>query len=87
MDVLILVVDSNDRERMDECRNELSKLMCEAELTDCCLLIMANKQDLPNAMSRQEITEKLDLKKLPPARPWCKSCNFNNYIHDQSPCN
>ena len=57
-DVLIFVVDSNDRERMDECKDELSRFLREDELRDCCLLVMANKQDLPNAMSLQEITEK-----------------------------
>ena len=71
--VLILVVDSNDRERMEECREEVSRFMCEDELRDCCLLVMANKQDLPNAMTVQEITEKLELNKIPPNRLWRKS--------------
>ena len=56
-DVLIFVVDSNDRERIDECKDEFSRFMCEDELRECCLLVMANKQDLPNAMSLEEITE------------------------------
>ena len=72
MDVLILVVDSNDWERIGECRDELNKLMSEDELKDCCLLIMANKQDLPNAMTLQEITKNLDLNNLPQTRSWCK---------------
>ena len=70
MDVLIFVVDSNDRERMEEVKMELSRLVREDELKDCCLLIMANKQDLPNAMSVQELTLNLDLGKLPCS--WCK---------------
>lgn len=64
------MVDSNDQERMDECRDELHKLMCEDELKDCCLLVMANKQDLPNALSLEEVRERLELNKLPPTRAW-----------------
>ena len=79
-DVLIFVVDSNDRERMDECKDEIGRFICEDELRDCCLLIMANKQDLPNAMSLEEITEKLELNKLPPTRTWSK-CFHLVYMH------
>ena len=32
---------------MDEVKVELNKLMCEDELKNCSLLIMANKQDRP----------------------------------------
>ncbi|KAI3887801.1 hypothetical protein MKW92_013910 [Papaver armeniacum] len=58
---LIFVVDSNDRERIVEARDELHKLMNEDELRNAVLLIFANKQDLPNAMSAAEITDKLGL--------------------------
>ena len=70
MDVLIFVVDSNDRERMEEVKVELSRLVREEELKDCCLLVMANKQDLPTAMSVEELTTNLDMSKLPCS--WCK---------------
>lgn len=61
---LIFVVDSNDRERAVEAREELSKMLSEDELRDAVLLIFANKQDLPNAMSAAEITDKLGLNQL-----------------------
>lgn len=63
-DVLIFVVDSNDRERMPECRDELQRFLAEDELKNCVLLVMANKQDLPNAMSTEEVAEKLELNSL-----------------------
>ncbi|KAL3976967.1 THO complex subunit 5 [Sarotherodon galilaeus] len=47
---LIFVVDSNDRERVAESAEELSKMVQEDELKDAVLLVFANKQDLPNAM-------------------------------------
>ena len=58
---------------MEECRDELFHFMKEDELKDCIILVMANKQDLPNAMTVQEITEQLGLNKLPANREWCKS--------------
>jgi small GTP-binding protein len=58
---LIFVVDSNDRERMEENSEELQKLLQENELRDAAVLILANKQDLPNAMSVSEMTSKLKL--------------------------
>jgi len=61
---LIFVVDSNDRERIAEAQDELAKMLQEDELRDAVLLVFANKQDLPNAMSAGELTEKLGLQNL-----------------------
>lgn len=41
---LIFVVDSNDRERIGEAREELMRMLSEDELRDAVLLIFANKQ-------------------------------------------
>jgi len=61
---LIFVVDSNDRDRAGEARDELHRMLKEDELHDAVLLVFANKQDLPNAMSAAEITDKLGLNSL-----------------------
>jgi len=61
---LIFVVDSNDSERVEEAKNELSRMLSEDELKDTKILIFANKQDLPNALSCAELTEKLGLSEL-----------------------
>lgn len=61
---IIFVVDSNDRDRVDEARSELQRMLNEDELRDAILLVFANKQDLPNAMNAAEITDKLGLHSL-----------------------
>jgi len=70
---IIFVVDSNDRERIcdssgksefDTARQELHRMLAEDDLRDAVLLVLANKQDLPNAMSINECTEKLGLNQL-----------------------
>ena len=66
---LIFVVDSNDRDRIGEANEELQKMLREDELRDATLLVFANKQDLPNAMSVSEITDKLGLHSLG-SRKW-----------------
>ncbi|KAG7318944.1 hypothetical protein KOW79_017418 [Hemibagrus wyckioides] len=58
---LIFVVDSSDRERIQEAAEELHMMLDENELRDTIVLVLANKQDLPNAMPVHEMTEKLRL--------------------------
>jgi ADP-ribosylation factor protein 1 len=61
---VIFVVDSNDRERVGQARDELHKMLSEDELRNAVLLVYANKQDLPNAMPTSEVQEKLGLNAL-----------------------
>merc|ERR1712193_293432 len=61
---LIFVVDSNDRDRVEDAKEELNKMLNEDEMRDAVLLVFANKQDLPNAMPAAEVTEKLGLHNL-----------------------
>ncbi len=74
MQAIIWVVDSNDRDRLGSAnsgddnygstRDELHRALAEDELRDAVLLVFANKQDLPNAMSVAEITDRLGLHAL-----------------------
>ena len=64
INAIIFVVDSNDRDRMTEAREELEKILREDELVGVILLVFANKQDLNSAMSISEITDFLGLNLL-----------------------
>ncbi len=66
---LIFVVDSNDKARLEAAGGELHKMLSEEELREADVLIFANKQDMPNAMSTTTITEKLNLHGLT-SRQW-----------------
>merc|ERR1719515_142269 len=61
---LIFVVDSNDRDRIEDAREEMTKMLNEEEMRDAVVLVFANKQDLPNAMPAAEVTEKLGLQSM-----------------------
>merc|ERR1711985_193501 len=61
---IIFVVDSNDRDRVDEARDELNRMLSEDELREAVLLVLSNKSDLPQAMSAAETADKLGLHSL-----------------------
>ena len=61
----MFVIDSKDVERIDEARDELWTVVRSAQLPlSTVILIMANKQDLPDALSVEEITKRLDLENI-----------------------
>ncbi len=61
---IVFVIDSNDRDRIPEACDELHRMANEEELRNLPILIFANKQDLPNVLTLDEIKEKLNLSKL-----------------------
>mmetsp|Transcript_18371 Transcript_18371/g.27724 ORF Transcript_18371/g.27724 Transcript_18371/m.27724 type:complete len:181 (+) Transcript_18371:87-629(+) len=63
-DGVVFVVDSNDRDRIGDAREELERLLSTPQLERATLLVFANKQDLPNSMGSSEIAEKLGLGNL-----------------------
>eukprot|EP01127_Copromyxa_protea_P007716 TRINITY_DN1762_c0_g1_i3.p1 TRINITY_DN1762_c0_g1~~TRINITY_DN1762_c0_g1_i3.p1 ORF type:complete len:178 (-),score=30.38 TRINITY_DN1762_c0_g1_i3:112-645(-) len=66
---VIFVVDSNDKERISEAAEEIRRVFRNDALRNAKLLVLANKQDLPNAMSVHELTDKLGLRALK-SREW-----------------
>merc|ERR1719333_543246 len=57
----IFVVDSSDRDRIEDAREEIDMMLREDEMRDAVLLVLANKHDLPGAMSSAEVGDKLGL--------------------------
>ena len=56
---IILVIDSTDKDNIEDANEEIRKLSIEEELKGCPILIMANRQDLENALSPEEIKKEL----------------------------
>ncbi|KAK2191023.1 hypothetical protein NP493_62g02001 [Ridgeia piscesae] len=52
---LIFVVDSSDRERIDESKEAFNKMITNETLTGVPLLLLANKQDLDGCMSVSDV--------------------------------
>ena len=58
---VIYVVDSTDVDRMEDARDEFHAILDEEELRDACILVYANKQDLPGALDDAVVSERLGL--------------------------
>ena len=67
---IVWMVDSSDIERIELAKEELSQLMIEPELSGIPLLVFANKQDLPRALSGQEMDNRMELPKMCRSRHW-----------------
>jgi ADP-ribosylation factor protein 1 len=61
---IIFIVDSNDRDRVPEAKNELQLFLSEEFLVGLPVLIAANKCDLPNSMRLPEVIERFDLRSI-----------------------
>ncbi|KAL2035117.1 hypothetical protein VTO58DRAFT_101034 [Aureobasidium pullulans] len=60
-DTLIWVVDGTDRERIDDCRQELEGLLLQERLMGASLLVFKNKSDVSGCMDSDEIRKALRL--------------------------
>jgi len=58
---LFFIVDSADGSRLKEAANELHGILDDIEMRGVPVVVMANKQDLPGAMSPSKVAEGLGL--------------------------
>lgn len=63
-DAIIYVVDSNDKNRIGDSKSELTLMLQEEELKEVPVMVFANKQDMPNAMTAAEVSEGLGLTEI-----------------------
>lgn len=69
-DGIIFVVDSEDKERLEEAKLELIRLLKAPDNQKLPLLVIANKQDLQHSLSLHEIETLLGLRDLHPGQMW-----------------
>ncbi|CAD5117836.1 unnamed protein product [Dimorphilus gyrociliatus] len=67
-DGVLFVVDSADEERLEEARMELHRFANLKESLAVPIMVLANKQDLPSALSADQVGEKLNLNRLPQSK-------------------
>jgi len=69
-DGIIYVVDSTDKERLEEAKIELMKLLKSPETTGLPVVILANKQDLPGSLTCNDIEKALAMHELRQNQLW-----------------
>ncbi|XP_069123317.1 uncharacterized protein [Argopecten irradians] len=60
-DAIVFVVDSTDRDRIEEVQKELRTIVKKNELRGVIVVIAANKQDIPGVMTPEEVGEKMNV--------------------------
>ncbi|XP_052096055.1 uncharacterized protein LOC127731163 isoform X1 [Mytilus californianus] len=61
---ILFVIDSADKDRIDEAQQLLDELLQNDELLGTPIVVVANKQDLDGAMKEKDIVELLELKQI-----------------------
>lgn len=69
-DGIIFVVDSTDKERLEEAKIELTKLLKSPENLGLPVVVLANKQDLPGSLDYREVEKMLSMHELPHGQLW-----------------
>ena len=71
---IIFVIDSSDKQRINEAKKEIDYLMQHDDLKECPQLIFANKLD-QNVMSVAEVIDKLELQNIRGREWFCQGCS------------
>eukprot|EP01010_Urceolus_cornutus_P001449 NODE_1990_length_681_cov_221.936709_g1554_i0.p1 GENE.NODE_1990_length_681_cov_221.936709_g1554_i0~~NODE_1990_length_681_cov_221.936709_g1554_i0.p1 ORF type:complete len:179 (-),score=44.45 NODE_1990_length_681_cov_221.936709_g1554_i0:82-618(-) len=77
-DVLVYVVDAADKKRLEETGVELNQLLEEDSLKSASVLVLANKQDLANALGAQEVAQALKLEAIRDRKWTIQACSAKN---------
>ncbi|XP_074889283.1 ADP-ribosylation factor-like protein 14 [Buteo buteo] len=70
IDGLLYVVDSSDKQRLEESKKEFEIILKNEFIKSVPVVVLANKQDLPGALNAEEITRRLKMKKYCSDRNW-----------------
>ena len=61
---LVFVIDSNDRDRIDYAGEYFQIMVNQDQFSEVVILVIANKQDLPGALTCDQVADKLGLNTL-----------------------
>jgi len=67
---IIFTIDSNDRSSIKEAKEELADFLTSIGTEEVPILVFANKKDLPNTMTSQEIEKGLEMQRYSDSHPW-----------------
>ncbi|NXA40344.1 ARL14 protein, partial [Eudromia elegans] len=69
-DGLLYVVDSSDKQRLEESKKEFERVLRNEFLKNVPVVLLANKQDLPGALNAEEVTRRFNMKRYCSDRNW-----------------
>jgi len=78
VNAIVYVVDAADHEKFETAKKELHELLSKPPLANIPLLVLGNKNDLPEAIDAQEMIERMDLQSLTGRKVCCYSVSAKN---------
>ena len=72
---IVFVVDSNDQDRLPHAKIELHTLISHKDNVGKPFLILANKQDLPNAVDKETMVRELQLETVTTSKWYVVECS------------
>lgn len=78
---IVFVVDSADVQKLDTAKNELKNLLDKPQLAGIPVLVLGNKNDLPNALAAEQLIEHLGLDKISGQEVSCYSISAKNQVN------
>jgi len=81
VNAILFVVDASDHEKFESAKVELQSLLNKPALSSIPVLVLGNKNDLPEAIGVEEIIEKLDLKSITGREVCCYSISAKNQVN------
>jgi small GTP-binding protein len=72
---IVFVVDSNDQDRLPHAKIELHTLISHKDNVGKPFLILANKQDLPNAIDKETLVRELQLETVTTSKWYVVECS------------
>ncbi|EGC39712.1 arl8, ARF-like GTPase [Dictyostelium purpureum] len=81
VNAIVYVVDSVDRDKFEQSKQALQDLINKPPLAKIPLLVVANKNDLPQSVGVEEMIEILDLKNIVGREVCCYSISAKNSVN------
>ncbi|KAL1923727.1 uncharacterized protein VTP21DRAFT_8707 [Calcarisporiella thermophila] len=81
VNAIVFVVDAADHEKLDIARTELKNLLDRPQLAGIPVLVLGNKNDLPEALKVDELIEALNLKAITNREVSCYSISAKNQVN------
>ncbi|KAJ3195001.1 ADP-ribosylation factor-like protein 8B [Irineochytrium annulatum] len=81
VNAIVFVLDSADHAKVPAARTELHTLLDKAQLANIPVLVLGNKNDLPGALSVDQIIDQLGLKSITNREVSCYSISAKNQVN------
>ncbi|KAG0023783.1 ADP-ribosylation factor-like protein 8B [Podila clonocystis] len=81
VNAIVFVIDAADHDKLEAARTELRNLLDKPQLANIPVLVLGNKNDLPGALTVDQIIEVMNLKQIANREVSCYSISAKNQVN------